>query len=67
MSYNKLMLKNKNQSGFIPLIICMIIVLGAVIWVSFKHVSDVHKAQDAVNKLKTTQQTVQQNENLINR
>lgn len=50
---------NKNQNGFIPMLICIVIVLGAVVWFAYKHVNDAHK-----NKVLNT---VQQNENIINR
>jgi len=53
------MRKNKNQAGFIPMIICIVIVLGVVVWFAYKHVSDAHK--------KTVINTVQQNENIVNR
>lgn len=34
---------NKNQNGFIPLLILLVLVLGAVIWIAYQHVSSVQK------------------------
>jgi len=36
-------MKNKNQSGFIPMLIMIALVLTAVIWMAYKHVSSLQK------------------------
>ncbi len=41
--HNKHMLKNKDQAGFVPMLVMIIIVLGVVVWLGYKHVSDAHQ------------------------
>ena len=33
---------DKNQKGFIPLVILLVVVMGIFIWFAYKHVSDNH-------------------------
>ncbi len=37
--------QNKNDSGFIPMLVIIILVLGVVIWLAYHHVNDAHKKQ----------------------
>lgn len=55
--------QQKDSGGFIPMLILLVIVLGAVVWFSFKHVYDARKAKTVVNQINN----VRTNENLINR
>jgi len=51
--------KTNNQKGFIPMLILLVVVVLAVVWFAYKHVSDAHR--------KTLINAVQQNENSLNR
>lgn len=37
--------RSEYQAGFVPMLVMIIIVLGAVLWFGYRHVSDVHKKQ----------------------
>lgn len=39
------MRQNKNESGFIPMLVIIVLALGVVIWLSYRHVNDAHKKQ----------------------
>lgn len=52
---------HKNQNGFVPMLILLIVVIGLVVWFAYKHVSSAHQ-----KTIKNTVDSVQQNANPVN-
>ncbi len=50
-------IQNKNQAGFIPMIIFLVVFMAAVVWFAYKHVSDSRQKQ-VIQKTTQIQNTI---------